>query len=151
MRLVEATGMSDAAVAEHNRRNELRQRFDEQSILIAALCRELKGESEAGNFPSDRSEAAYGLLNSWEGEVFGAATESLGATVKGRYAPGQVIGTVDERFEIAPDLVEEVRLGAAVQSALSFVYSADCGNEYERDVQNLRESLGRYIAVVDTV
>lgn len=150
MRLVEASGMSDDEVAEYNRRNELRQRFDEQSILIAALCRELKRESEAGKFPSDRSKAAYGLLRSWECKAFGAADEGLGATVYGRYAPDQVIGTVDERFELAPDLVEEVRLGAAVQNALEMVYSAETF-EYARDVQSLRESLGRYLDAVGTV
>ena len=118
--------MSGNEWAERIRQHTSRKRFLEQAVLISALCRELQTEAAQGNFPSARSEAAYWLLQAW------------------RDANGHSDG-MEPIEDVAPDLLEEIQLGSAVESDLSMVYSAGLGTEYERDVNYLRESLDRYL------
>jgi hypothetical protein len=159
MRLVDSSDMSSEEVDEYNRRQDLRRRFQEEAILIAALCRELKKEAEVpdvpasqsktpwGLLPVERSRTAFGLLTAWRENVYGSradGSDTQEVTVAGYDPPGQVIGTKAERDEVAPELAEEVRLGSAVCYCLEMVYYAD-SVDYRRDVETLQESLDRYL------
>ncbi|MGV1004871.1 MAG: hypothetical protein ACOYEV_08920 [Candidatus Nanopelagicales bacterium] len=108
------------------RRQTSRRRYVEKAVLTAALCRELEDEAKRGDFPSERSEAAYKLLSEW-GERQDAE------------------GDLDLN-DVAPELRAQIYLGARVYSDLSMVYSAGAGMEYERDVESLHTSLATYLA-----
>lgn len=140
-------------------RDELRRRCQEEAVLVSALCRELVRGAAVGDFPSDRSGAAYTLLVAWWREAYGfdAAevshhTNTAGTIhhqrrpesimVQSRSHPGVITGTLAEMREVAPDLVKEISLGSVVCDALEMVYGAD-SVDYERDLQTLRDSLQR--------
>lgn len=159
MRLVDSSDMSSEELDEYNRRQDLRRRFQEEAILIAALCRELKKEAEVpdvpasqseipwGLLPVKRSETAFGLLTAWRKNVYSSPAEGSDTqevSVAGYGPPGQVIGTEAERDEVAPELVEEVRLGSVVCYCLEMVHYAD-SVDYRRDVETLQESADRYL------
>ena len=130
---------------------------------MSALCRELQWEAAVGDFPSDRSMAAYRLLVAWWKDAYGfdAAADSHGTNTAGTIhdhgsvmvqssrQPGSVVGTLAEMSAVAPDLVKEIRLGSTVCDDLEMVYGAD-SVDYERDLETLRESLQRYLTYRDT-
>ena len=150
MRLEESSEMSEEEVAEYNRRSELRQRFEEHAILLTSLCRELAREEAEGKLPSERSQTAFGLLQTWIRNNY--VEDGKGRyLIHSRYKPGDSIGGIDDLEDIAPELVKEIRGGWPVSGALEMVYSAGIGEEYRRDVENLRQVLLEHLKDLGTV
>jgi hypothetical protein len=78
-----------------------------------------------------------GLLMRWMRETYGLPANR---DVDFRY------GLDDPRLEVAFDLLNELKLGAAAWEDLSMIYSADSSRELERDIASLQTSLKTFLS-----
>lgn len=144
-------------------RQALRRQFQREAVATRALCQELLRDADREDIPSERSLAAYSLLiDCWKNSYGAEAVEEAHYTntadlihrqevlvLAGGPTEG-VIGTFAEIEDVAPDLVQEIKLGSAVCNALQMLLGAGWGTEYESDLQTLREVLYCYAEVMGT-
>lgn len=119
------------------RRDEVRSHFAERLVLTTSVCREAR--TEQFSHSHHRVAAALSLLRRWLNEKYGPP---------GRYEINDFSRGLADPDLIAhcSDYRDELVLGSKVCEAYSWLMSADAGEQYRRDQENLEAALTKFFA-----
>ncbi|MUL76453.1 hypothetical protein [Mycolicibacterium sp. CBMA 226] len=128
-RLVESSNPDEVT------RFRVRAHYEQRLVLIASVCRELQRSPD--RIAGGRPTAALSMLSWWMRTVYDLPS----GDVNYRH------GLDDSRLmEFAADMKDELAAGSSVCDALAYAYTADHDYEFDRDAEDVRERLGRYLA-----
>jgi hypothetical protein len=117
--------------------DKVRSYYAERVVLTTSVCREARNEQFSHSH--HRVAAALSLLHRWLNEKYGPP---------GRYEINEFSrGLADpDLITHCSDFREEVVLGSKVCDAYSWLMSADAGDQYRRDQDNLEAALTKFFA-----